>query len=893
MLEGALFYVTQVCWLDHLWYQRVKATAYAMCFQPSKALQVLMAARREVSCTSPLAHRLLKLQVDVECRCLHSAQSVDTLLFSIPLDSISDCRLFDLVYSAMEVKARKMFPPFFTPRLTRCLPDRRWNMDNEELEWWVSLKVLEIAVCVHGEHKPKSKSSSSPAAVSPTIADEDLVKRCLVGLDLPVDNVDASLWELVKRMLRSLNEQRLVPFFVVLQEFFDIESSGEGKSMRDFLQKLVASFQIYDLFTSRQFTWAEDADDTGGEEKLVRLKRVFQSNAVHRVRAPLNLATQLVLRGDCSRFVLQMWELSLEELGGVEEDQLAEGIQNALAVLSVALPSMKDTGPRYREELSASINELKCVAEAYHSQWLIRISQLMDLFVRSMSERQYTSLTCSLADLDRWLGMPIRKSLKAKLFEGVETRDLMSYVKASSFVFLVFTLRYSKHTHYIDCNVYYDEVGGGYHSIMLDWLAPLISGFVDVVDRTENKVRTESDIDSTKKQLRKISELLIWPLQRKHPGIFENRRHWVIIPASTPHLDRIPFVALPLEDGRLLLECVTISYSHGIGLLELQQRRTADLEKSLQVRQNAVVVANTRLDLAEADTERRALKKLLGDYSVLAPISKNDVVKEIPFKDIIHFACHATPVWILMEREETFKPPLTDLFNSLITNDDLLLCIFQFVPSQTLKQSVWRVNRRWRRVLQTDIGKQVIAAASKVGSEHLQLTSMDPCNELLFGEEISKMNLDARLTFLSCCYTAAGSWTVAGGSSLARAFEQAGVPTVLATHFSHPSYAGAFIAISFYYYFVLKGESVAEALRHAQLQYYKGTAWEEFKESEYFKELGTDVRPPLETQDPYYFAGLHILGNPSLRFQPHARHADTPKNDKDDDDVPIDEYSLF
>lgn len=311
-------------------------------------------------------------------------------------------------------------------------------------------------------------------------------------------------------------------------------------------------------------------------------------------------------------------------------------------------------------------------------------------------------------------------------------------------------------------------------------------------------------------------------------------RHWIIISGSAPPLDRVPFAALPLGEQRPLLLRATVSYSHGLDLLCLQQREAT--QRSAQSgRCGAVIIANTRGDLPEASTERILISHILKEknYNITPKEEGNQSTKasvqsqlQDAGTDIIHFACHATPACILLTRSIHKEDTLEE--EGLIADGN---------------------NKEKGKEKE----KETVTGVEKV------LTLIEPGD--LYIAEIRQMSIGARLVYLSCCYSSTGCWSVEGTCGLARAFEEAGAITVIATLFAHPSFAGGAIAACFYYH-LEQGETAAVALRKAQQDFYTGDGWDRGTIAQSFPKPPGHIR-----QDPFHFAGLHLLGHPEFRLQ--------------------------
>lgn len=109
--------------------------------------------------------------------------------------------------------------------------------------------------------------------------------------------------------------------------------------------------------------------------------------------------------------------------------------------------------------------------------------------------------------------------------------------------------------------------------------------------------------------------------------------------------------------------------------------------------------------------------------------------------------------------------------------------------------------------------------------------------------EIFGLDLDANLAILSACETGSGAYSSGEGViSMAHAFTHAGCPSVLMSLWKIDEKSSAGI-LKYFYKYLLRGQSKSEALRMAKLDF-----------------LAT---APVEMRDPYYWAGLVIMGDDS------------------------------
>ncbi len=100
----------------------------------------------------------------------------------------------------------------------------------------------------------------------------------------------------------------------------------------------------------------------------------------------------------------------------------------------------------------------------------------------------------------------------------------------------------------------------------------------------------------------------------------------------------------------------------------------------------------------------------------------------------------------------------------------------------------------------------------------LCLTNGEGDEEMLYADEIQKLDLKANLVFLSACQTGKGAERREGVIGLSRAFLGAGVTSVIATHWDINDYITQEIVSDFYTNLLDKKKEKAEALRQAMLK---------------------------------------------------------------------------
>jgi CHAT domain-containing protein len=113
--------------------------------------------------------------------------------------------------------------------------------------------------------------------------------------------------------------------------------------------------------------------------------------------------------------------------------------------------------------------------------------------------------------------------------------------------------------------------------------------------------------------------------------------------------------------------------------------------------------------------------------------------------------------------------------------------------------------------------------------------------------ELYNMNLSARMAVLSSCNTGKGRLQKGEGViSLARGFMYAGCPSVTMSLWEVEDKSGS-ILMKYYYEFLKKGESKAEALQSAKLKFLDGA-------------------DPLKSH-PYFWSGFVVIGNHDSLFR--------------------------
>jgi len=270
----------------------------------------------------------------------------------------------------------------------------------------------------------------------------------------------------------------------------------------------------------------------------------------------------------------------------------------------------------------------------------------------------------------------------------------------------------------------------------------------DMVIRFRENIEAHLTSDVESKMLYKI---LIKPLEKR----FSSKSHVVFIPHNILHY--LPFSALKDENGKYLLEKVSISLSPSATVLGYCLEK-GDKKHSSPDKWRVVAFSNPDLgssiyDLPFAEKEVRTLRRTFKNVSAFfrKDASENAVRKNVAGYDVIHFACHAT------------YEPEAPLFSALLL--------------------------------------------SKEGDYDGRLEA----------HEIFGLKLDCSLVMLSGCET--GLARVTKGDEvigLARSFIFAGTPSIVTSLWKVDDLATAVMVKRFYRY-LRRGYSRSEALRMAQL----------------------------------------------------------------------------
>ena len=238
-------------------------------------------------------------------------------------------------------------------------------------------------------------------------------------------------------------------------------------------------------------------------------------------------------------------------------------------------------------------------------------------------------------------------------------------------------------------------------------------------------------------------------------------KHEIII-VPDRHLYKVPFAALEDKDGKCLSESFRIRIVPSLTTLKLIQDSPADYHSQSgvlivgdpavgEVLYKEILQRVKRLPFANKEAEM--IGKLFGTQPLLGKqATKQAVLQNIHSVSLIHFACHGDA-----ERGEIVlaPPPLTD-------------------------------------------------------------TDRTPQEEdyLLTMEDISKVQLQAKLVVLSCCHSAKGQISAEGVVGIARAFLGSGARSVLVALWAVEDEATKDFMSRFYENLV-RGESASESLQHA------------------------------------------------------------------------------
>ncbi|XP_073232610.1 tetratricopeptide repeat protein 28-like [Porites lutea] len=259
----------------------------------------------------------------------------------------------------------------------------------------------------------------------------------------------------------------------------------------------------------------------------------------------------------------------------------------------------------------------------------------------------------------------------------------------------------------------------------------------------------------------------------------------IIVPDR--YLYKVPFAALEDESGKCLSESFRIRIVPSLTTLKLIQDSPADYHSQTGV----LIVGNPKVGevlykgdlqqisrLPSAKKEAKMIGKLCGTQPLLGKqATKQAVLQNIHSVSLIHFACHGDA-----ERGEIVlaPPPLTD-------------------------------------------------------------TDRTPQEEdyLLTMEDISKVQLQAKLVVLSCCHSAKGQISAEGVVGIARAFLGSGARSVLVALWAIEDEATKDFMSRFYENLV-RGESASESLQQA-MKWMRENGYSEMSQWAPFMLIGDNV----------------------------------------------------
>ena len=308
---------------------------------------------------------------------------------------------------------------------------------------------------------------------------------------------------------------------------------------------------------------------------------------------------------------------------------------------------------------------------------------------------------------------------------------------------------------------------------------------------------------------------LLSPLMRQLPA---STQHLIIAPAG--NWSYIPFEALALETDnnadRLLIHSYSVSYTNAIHTHARFASPSRDARRllaafapryeAMQVAPEdtagsevfAALVRSGNYDLPGAQAEVASIGELIGgDIFTEDKASEASFRKRAPHYRILHLSMHA-----LLEED----------------------------------------NPRFSRLV---------------------FSSSDRRNEdgYIFASELSTMDLKARMAVLSACNTGAGrALRGEGVMSLSRAFQYAGVPSIIHSLWKVPDGATADLMVGFYQY-LKNGADKAGALRNAKLDYLENVMAPEHTHPYYWAGfVANGLTEPIDMQTPRRPADLLIYG---------------------------------
>ena len=250
-------------------------------------------------------------------------------------------------------------------------------------------------------------------------------------------------------------------------------------------------------------------------------------------------------------------------------------------------------------------------------------------------------------------------------------------------------------------------------------------------------------------------------------------------------LCKVPFAALKDESGKYLSETFRIRIAPSLTTLKLIQHSPVDYHSkagALIVGDPVVgdVIYNGQVEMKKslpcARKEAKTIGRLLGIQPLIGEdATKQAVLQSISSVSLVHFAAHGNA-----ERGEIVLAPPSQ-FNGIPQEEDYLLTM----------------------------------------------------------EDISQVNLRAKLVVLSCCHSGSGQVRVEGIVGIARAFLGSGARSVLVALWALEDSATEQFMNSFYEHLV-RGESASESL-HQAMKWMRGNGYSDVRDWAPFTLIGDDV----------------------------------------------------
>ncbi len=154
-----------------------------------------------------------------------------------------------------------------------------------------------------------------------------------------------------------------------------------------------------------------------------------------------------------------------------------------------------------------------------------------------------------------------------------------------------------------------------------------------------------------------------------------------------------------------------------------------------------------------------------------------------------------------------------------------------------------------------------LATHAKINNDNPQYNKLIFSDGELTSSEISISNIRANLAVLSACNTGFGKLEKGEGViSMARAFNFAGVPSIIMSLWKIPDKETKKIMVSFYEH-LNKGESKSEALKHAKLDYLANTKDVNLRHPYYWSGfvLNGNTKPLKKSYTYYYYFGIALV----------------------------------